>query len=181
MNRVVWMRRYVKLSIIIGFVLLWVVARYVNNFPSELYGEVHKSVFIIDIENYFGTVSILNLPLIVFVVISLGNLAIQFFVAKEIDEETSLKDVAITNTMVSVAMIFGQILFILLVPEIINGEINNRIFFVEMPRQIDNVVLVFNTNYVFAFGYVLYNMFILVVTMPPKEEQPEDIDVELIE
>lgn len=175
MTKTIWMRRYVKLSIFIGFLLLWNVNHYINAFTSEIYGIVEKRLFVITIENYFDTVTVFNLPLIVFVVLTMLNGLIQLFVSKDA-EEGALRDVAVTNAIITSTMLLGHILFMVLVPDTINGVINNKIFFVEMPRLATDVVRVFNTNYVLAFGYILYNMYVLIQTMPPQEEQTIELE-----
>jgi hypothetical protein len=173
MNKTLWMRRYLKISIVIGFLLLWNVNNYVNDFTNEIYGVVTKGFFQIKIENYFDTVTIFNLPMIVFFVLTIFNVLIQFYLATSTEENPSLKDVAFTNALITFAMLLGQFLFTTLVPDTINGVISNKIFFVEMPRLSTDIINVFNTNYVFAFGYILYNMYVLIKTMPPKEENDE--------
>ncbi len=184
MNKERFLRLYTKISIFIGFLLLLTTLSYALNFPIEFYGTITKNIFNITFENYSGTFNIFNSPMIVFLILLIMNivLIINLGDLKEV-ENKDLREVLIMNTFLTVIMIFGQILFIVLVPNQINGIIQDKIIFISMPVLTTNVIKVFNVNYILAVIYVGYNMYVTFKSIPEKTEKivEKDIDEELYE
>jgi hypothetical protein len=157
---------------------------YTLNFPIEFYGTITKGIFNITFENYSGTFNIFNSPMIVFFILFVMNivLIINLGDLKEI-ENKDLREVLIMNTFLTFIMILGQILFIVLVPNQINGLIEDKIIFINMPVLATNIVKVFNINYILAVIYIGYNMYVTFKSIPEGTDKivEKEIDEELYE
>lgn len=185
MNKDRNMRLYTNLSILIGFVLLLVTFIYLLRFPIEFYGVIETSLFNIEFSNYEGELDVFNFVLIFYLGVTLLNVLVWIFIGTSKDiTKPQLKEVVVFNTMITLFMIASNVVFVLMMPNQVNGLIEDGFFYLSVPKVSSDIIKVLNFNYVLAFIYVFYNMYISVKTMPErveKEEVEEEIDEELYE
>lgn len=182
MNKERFLRLYSKLSVLIGIYVFTTMYFYVRTFPISFNGYITKTLMKITMTMQVGEFEISNIPLITFIVILVMNLIVIVNIrsTKNIDKQ-ELREVMYINTILSVMIILGQILFFMFVPDQINGEIIDKFFYVAMPRLNDDIIKVFNINYALAIIYICYNVYVSLRTMPPKVINEDDFDEELYE
>ena len=181
MNREKLLRHYTAFSILMGIFFFLAMLLYVSNFTGLVNGLVEKTLFNITIQNYFGDVPIPNLPLYVFVLLLVFNIPVYILLGRSEDiTKQPLKEVSLMNTIFTIVLVLGQLLFILLVPEAINVEVADQFIMVDMPRTVFESVKVINLNYLVSLLYIGYNIYVIVKTND-KVEKKDKIDVELYE
>jgi len=182
MNKETMLRRYVNLNIVIGLVFLLLVFLFVLGFVGQVNGIVDKNLFAITVENFFEDLENFNTPIIVFFIFLLFNVAFYLLLGRS-DEVTQkeLKEVALFNALLTLVMVLGQVLFVIQIPDQIQGLVADKLIFVEMPYTASQMVRVFNINYVMSLIYIGYNMYVTIKMLPPKDESAEEIDEEVLE
>lgn len=184
MNSVKRLRNYVKLSVFVGIFFLFTVFLFRMNFGVELYGGVSVTLLQITVHNVFGDTYITNLPLISFMIFFVFNLLVFMFYSRKSEVDNPLlTEVVIINIALSLVLVAGQIVYIYMIPDSINGFVVERFIFTEFPITSDNIVRAFNVTYLLSVGYTIYNMYVLLKTMPPKVEidDTNEVDIELEE
>jgi len=178
------LRNYVKLSVFIGFYFLFTLFLFRLNFGTELYGTVEVSLFKITVVNVFGDNYITNLPLISFIGFFVFNSAVLFFFSRKTEvEDQLLKEIVVLNTAFTLILVVGQIIYVAMIPENINGILKEYYIFTDFPFTTDILVRAINITYVVSLIYIVYNMYVLVKTMPAKVDidPSEKVDIELEE
>lgn len=184
MSKEQMIRSYVKLSVFIGIYFVLTVFLYRLNFGVELFGTVVKEAFTVTVVNYFGDTIVFNMPLVSFSLFFVFNLAVFVLLGRSLDsQDQALKEVSFMNTIFSIVLIVGQIMFVMMIPDLINGAIIERYLFTDFYTANDVFVRVINVNYIVSLLYIVYNMYILLKTMPEKvEKEPKnELDLELEE
>ena len=99
------------------------------------------------------------------------------------EEDPLLRDIIVLNTALTLILIVGQILYVSMIPTNINGFLAEYYIYTDFPYTADEIVRAINLTYVLSIIYIVYNMYVLVKTMPPKVEidHTDDVDVELEE
>ncbi len=142
---------------------------YVMSFPQEFYGIVDKGLFFTTLENYQANVDIINMPLIVYLILLVLNVLIVIRLGNlEELESKSLQSVAVYNTLLTIMLIIGQIVFFIMIPDRINGFVKDFFVYVEMPLRDIEVQNVINVNYIIAVIYICYNIVVAVKNIPEK-------------
>ena len=183
MSKEKFLRLYVKISVVIGLLLfIWMLV-FTNEFPNVFNGTIEKNIFGIVLNNSFiEPIFILNTPLIIFLSFFLLNLFFIFRVGNVDEVENKwLREVLSYNILLTVMMVIGQILFVIMLPEGIQGEVADKFLWIEMDIQYDVSVNVINVNYVLTLVLIIYNIFVGIKSAPPVVEVDEEsIDLEEI-
>ncbi len=170
-------RKYVILNIFIGLYFLVQTFIYTTGYTYAFNGTVEKTFFNVNLISLSNNVSFFNYPLVVFFVFTILNIIVGYIVSKQEDILQQLKEVAVINAVFTFTLMLGQILFVSLIPDIINGTGKDVIIYLELPRLSSDVVKVFNANYFLSFAFIVYNMFVLIKTVPEKTG-PSEFDLE---
>jgi hypothetical protein len=149
---------------------------FTNQFPPQFNGTVEKSIFAITLNNSFvGPKFILNSPLIVFISFLLLNIYFIFRIGSTEEVENKwLKEVLFYNIILTIMMIMGQVLFTIMVPETIQGEITDHFLYLSMPKLNNVVIQVINVNYLITIIMIIYNIFVAWKSALPKEKAVQE-------
>jgi hypothetical protein len=190
MNKEQFMRWYTSLNVVIGLYFILAALFYQLNFTTEYNVTVETSIFHVTL-NYVELtaqgpintyIPILNVPLIAYLVILVLHILTLVFVARGLETtKQPLKEVGIFNVIFTVVLIAGQLLFVAMIPEAINGVARDLVFFTEFPMTASNLVRAFNIGYLVAFIYVVYNLIVLVQTRDTNnrlKSEHDDIEKE---
>jgi hypothetical protein len=71
-------------------------------------------------------------------------------------------------------MIAANIVYIYMIPDRISGAIVNKFIMMSFNYTATDIVNAINLNYVLSVLYIVYNIFVLIKTMPPKVETEEE-------
>jgi len=179
MNKEQFIRSYVIISVIAGLYFLLAILLYQANFTTEIYAIVETGLFQVELTDYFDTIPVFNLPLVAFAVIFVINAVVAFVVLPGLEtDKKPLKEVPYYNLLFSFLLVIGQIAFVFLIPDRINGVVRDLVFFTEFPVTSDILVRAININYLVAFVYVVYNILVLVQTGEPRDESKETVEEE---
>lgn len=182
MNRTKIMRTYVNFSIVIGLYFLLAIFLYNNRLGSEFYGLVSVTLFNVNFETLFETITVFNMPLVAYFMFLWMNVLVFVLVGRyEEVEHQALKEVAIYNSILTLVMIAAQLVFIYAIPDRIGGLIENKYIFTDFHYTTNTIVRAFNFNYLLALAYIVYNMLVSVKTMPPKAENTTEYVDEVME
>lgn len=174
MSKEDFIRLYTKFSVVIGLILFIFVAAFIGRFPE---GKVllENGIFGVNVLVFGSGFAIVNTPLIIFITLFILNIYMLIRVGST--EEIPFKElqsVVFTNTFLVFLMIIGQIAFVLMLPDSINGEIINRFFMITFHIGTGSAYHVIYVNYTLTFIYFIYNILVLVKSPLPKpEEEPE--------
>ena len=181
-NKFVRVYMWVSLLFVLG--MLIVNSVYLSSFPvdSLLYpygfnGIVEKTFFTITLINYSGTMEIFNWPLIIhFTFFVLSGFNVYLVLRGEQLKKKLLTEVMVYNVVIALLLVLSSLLFHYLVPDIINGVIENGFFMTKIPRQIDDVVNVYNLSNLLLTVYFVLNLFALIKTGEKKVVQDQDFN-----
>jgi hypothetical protein len=144
-----------------------------------MYVVVETGLFQVELTDYFDTVPVFNLPLVAFAVIFVLNAVVAFVITPSLEtEKQPLKEVAYYNLLFTFLLIIGQIAFVFLIPDRINGIPRDLILFTEFPITSDTLARAVNITYLVSFLYAVYNLIVLVQTGQPKEEDGDSVEEE---
>lgn len=190
MNKEQFMRWYTSLNVVVGLYFILAMLFYQLNFTTQYNVTVETSIFQVTLyyaeATYEGPVTsyipILNVPLIAFLVIFVLHVLTLLFVTRGLEtDKQPLKEVGIFNAIFTIVLIAGQFLFVLMIPDAINGVARDLVFFTEFPITANNLVRAFNIGYFVAFVYIVYNLIVLVQTRDisdTKKPQKESVEEE---
>lgn len=182
MNKENFLRLYSKISIFIGVLLFIFVIFFVSSFPlatkypTGFRALIETNVFTITLVNYSANITLMNTPLIVFMTLLILNIVMLIRVGdtKNIDEKP-LQTVVFNNIIITMMLIIGQIAFVLMIPENINGIVQNRFLFVTFHSGTGTPVHVILASYVLTLVYIGYNIMVVNKTKPEVVEEDSDI------
>lgn len=176
MNKERFLRIYTKFSIFIGLLLILFVFIFSSSFPTEFKSLVETNVFSVTLVHFAGNIVILNTPLFIFLTLLLLNIYILLKVGdtNEVSEKP-LQTVAFYNVIITLMLIIGQIAFVLMIPENINGLIQNRFLFYTFESGAGEGVLVLFGSYILAVIYFAYNTVVARKVRLPEEPEEEEI------
>jgi hypothetical protein len=167
-------RSYAKLSIFFGLFLLLDIMLYQSLYTQELYVMVNKSFFIVELDNYFNTIKVFNSPIIAYFLLLILNAVMVIYSKKLETQKQPLKEVSVMNLTFTILLIIGQIFFVLMIPDTINGVPKDNVFFTLFPKKADSLVYAVNITYLVAFIYLVYNLIVVTKTAEPKEKEVID-------
>ena len=172
MDKYKFLRIYVNFSIIIGLLLLISTMIYTSQFILSFYGLVSKTLFQVTIDGFID-ITIFNTPLIIFAMLLVVNIIVMVRLGSvEEVEHKVLREVVAYNTLLTIMLVIGQVVFFLLIPERITGEIVNLFYAIKVPVKMDQFVYVINVNYILTITYVVYNIVVSMMSLPPMRCKP---------
>lgn len=198
MSKTKVLRLYTFISSLIGIGLLAVLFTYISKFTTidvlelgtlgSYYGEVSKGILNITFSNldvYSMTIieySIFNLFGIFALLVLVGNIVFAVIIGNtdEVEDKT-LKEGYQYNILMSLTVLLGHVLFLVLVPSMINGQIVNKFFYLEIPKMANDIVFAVNINFVMLIVYILFNLIIFFKTAPERVREEDEFDEELYE
>jgi|GEM_PF-2396685 len=181
MSKEKFLRLYTVLSILIGGYLFLTMWFFVDKLPDLFYGVIDKNIFNITFGNFEPHIEVFNMPLVIYVSVLVINVGLIFTIGKTDDiEYKNLREVVKMNALLSALLVVGQIVFYLSIPDKVNGVIESNFLFVYITEMSDIITRVVNTNYIISLGYILYNIFVLISSIPKDFFITED-DEELYE
>ena len=179
MNKEQFMRSYAVISLLAGVYFLIATLLYQSNFTTEIYAIVETTLFRVELADFFDTVVVFNLPIVAYAVVFVINAIVAFAILPGLEtEKQPLKEVAFYNLVFSFVLILGQIAFVFLIPDRINGVPRDLVLFTEFPITSQTLVRAVNINYFVLFAYLVYNLLVLVQTGEPKEEEIDPVEEE---
>lgn len=189
MNKEQFLRLYSKISIFIGFLLLIFVYFFISSFPlssSYPYGFhslIETNVFTITFLNFTTDLSIVNTPLIVFITLLILNIYMFIRVGNTNEvEKKELQSVVFNNIIITLMLIIGQVAFVLMIPDSINGLVLNKVLFLTFHTGISDPVQIVFTSYLLTVLYIGYNIFVVLKTKEEKiVEEEEEYPSEMID
>lgn len=181
---------YTAVLIFLGGALFFLSLDYVQNFTKtdfnitqtvgEFYGTVEKTIFDVKLIIYGDELIIPSTILIVALVVFVLQVVFMILLGstKEVEEKL-LKDVHQVNFIVLFIYLLSVIMFIILIPESINGPIKSFFIFVQMPILSDNIRYVVNFMYTASLFLVVYNALVFFKSLPESEvEEDEELYAE---
>jgi hypothetical protein len=72
-------------------------------------------------------------------------------------------------------LVVSTLVYMYLIPDIVNGVIAHKFLWTEMPRVTDDVVKVFNFGYVISIIYIVLNFGLLYHKRERKFQQKEQV------
>lgn len=184
MNKESFMRWYTSLNVAVGLYFILAILFYQLNFTTQYNVTVETTILHVTMKFSEATfegpidsyIPILNVPLIAYMVVLVLHILTLIFVGRGLQtDKQPLKEVGIFNVIFTVVLIAGQLLFVAMIPEAINGIARDLVLFTEFPITASNLVRAFNIGYLVAFIYIVYNIVVLVQTKDssgkPKSEK----------
>jgi hypothetical protein len=174
---------YMWMSIVFMLGYLATIGNFLGTFPSDAtdypYGfngttEVNlwKAVF----SNYAGDIEILNVPLIVSGVFLLVTVLVVVYAFKgDKLKDQAYGELLIYDTILALMLVVSTLVYMYLIPDIVNGVIAHKFLWTEMPRVTDDVVKVFNFGYVISIIYIVLNFGLLYHKRERKFQQKEQV------
>lgn len=177
-------RTYLWVSLVFVVCMAIITFIYLNRFPSnlEMYpygynGVVEKTLFNVTLTNLSETIVIFNWPLIIhfgFFVLTILNV-VNILRGEQLEKKI-ISEVMVYNAVLAFVLVLSSGLFIFFIPEIINGVIDHGYFLTKMPRQMNDIINVYNLSYVVYTIYFLLNAYALYVTAEKKVTNDEEFN-----
>lgn len=169
------LRSYVTLSVVAGLYFLLASLLYQLQYTQSYNVLVETSLFQVELLSWPDIqVIIFNTPLVSYLVVLVLNVAIVVLTWGVQIEKRALLETTYLNLLVSVLLVAGQLVFVAMLPDRINGTPRDLILFTEVPITLETVVRVVNVTYALAFFYLVYNLLVLVQTRDPRTEDMQD-------
>lgn len=175
MNKENFLRVYNKLSILIGFLLLMFTFFFTNAFPKEYSSLTETNVFMIRFVSFFEDVSVSNTPLFIFATLAILNILMLVRVGNTEDVEAKpLQSLVFYNMILSLMLTVGQVAFVLMIPESVNGAILNRVLFITFHQGVGTPVHIVFSSYLLALTYFVYNIVVASKTRLEVEDTEDE-------
>jgi len=183
MNKNAFVRLYLWLGIVYVFVLMYLQSQFLKSLeylPSSNYGEITVSLFRYRFENLDIYINSINIPLMMFIAFTFLSGFVAYLALKEEPIRNKLlKEVVIYNVVISVLLIVSSIVFMLLVPERVNGAINVGFFMTQFEVQRGDFQNAFDFTRLFMVVYIVLNATALYLTKEKKfKEKKEEVELD---
>lgn len=180
MTKTKLLRLYQLVSIVFGILLLIFSIQFVSNFtttelnfsaiPGVFYGNIERGLFTVTLSVIGSEEVFVNVILFVSVIVLLLNVLFMVLIGNTDEVEDNVLQTGYqVNFMASFVMVLSVVLFVLLLPSNMNGEIVDRYLFVKMALMSDQSRYVVNLMYVVSLFYVLFNSYVFFKTMPESK------------
>lgn len=188
MSKDKFIKQYMIISMlfIIGFIII--VNMFLNGFPVDpvnyqygFNGTIESNLWEVSFISHFETISVQNYPLIVSGVLLLINGLVTFYAFRNGGTEAKIiSETMMYNTVITLIMTISSLLMMLLIPEVINGVIENSFFMTKIPIMQDEIATIYNPQYFLSVVYIILNIFVLFYTKEKKfkPEKEKTIDRE---
>jgi hypothetical protein len=180
-------RWYLWLGIVFAVVLGFLERSFLLNLPNfeaGNYGDMTVSIFQLEFVNYFDQVSVLNTPLIGFIGFLVLSILVAVYALKDQRvKQKQIQDVLIYNVVIVLMLIIASIVYMIMIPERVNGSIEHKFFVSLFEIQRDNFVTVYNFVYTLLLAYILLNLEMLRETKEKvfkEKKQVEELDSEFL-
>lgn len=171
-------RIYLNISLVLVVLLLIMVSVFLMEFPVGMNGTASATILQVDLTSGGEVVSIFNWPLVfAFAVLILNVLIlVKAMIGTPLDKQI-ITETLVYNVVLSLLMVASTIIFMLLIPETINGYIEHKIFRTKIFTQSEDFTSVFNFSYVIMGIYVIYNYVVLRITKEAKVVVEKELQV----
>lgn len=180
-------RIYLWLSIIAMLAFMIVVVVFLQSLPvgetyqNGFFGGVEKTVITVVFEGS-GYVEATNYPLVVAVGLFLITLITAFYCNMNGGlQKKMISEAMVYNVVITLLIVASTLLFVYMIPESVNGVVDNGFFFTKFPRLTDDVVVAYNLSYLLSVIYIVLNGLTLIITKekqrPSKEEEYNEGDL----
>lgn len=183
MNKNAFIRTYLWLSIAFVILLGYLQFQFTQDLIGDetaLYGTITSSIFNYTFENAFLLIEALNIPLIMYFAFALLSGFVAALALKEKPVEKKLyQEVVVYNVIIAVLLVVSSIVFMILIPDGINGVLENGFFMSKFEIQRDEFQNAFNFTYIFMVIYIGLNVTVLQLTKEKKFiQKKEDLDLD---
>jgi len=179
MNKNVFIRMYLSLSILYVLALLYLQNQFLKSLeylPFSNYGSISSSIFKYQFENFDITIDSINIPLIMFIAFALLSIFVAFLAMKEEPIKNKLlKEVVVYNVIIAFLLILSSIVFMLLIPNTVNGAIDSGFFMTKFEIQRDEFQNAFDFTRLFMIGYIILNGVALYLTKEKKFKEKKEV------
>ena len=183
MNKNAFIRLYLWLSIVCVLVLAYLQYQFTQDFIGQevsLYGSISSNIFKYNFENAFLTIDAFNIPLIMYLSFALlsGFVAVLAYREKPVEKKL-FQEVVVYNVIISILLIVSSIVFMVLIPDTVNGALENGFIMSKFEVQRGEFQNAFNFTYLFMTIYVILNFVVLKITKEKKfVEKKEEMDLD---
>ena len=171
-------RIYLNISFILVLALLVMVSVFLMEFPEGLNGTVSTTIFEVKLTSGEQFLKIFNWPLVFTLSVFVLNILVlvKALIGKQLEQQL-LTETLVYNVVLSFLMVASTIIFMLLIPESVNGLIQHRVFRTKFYTMTDEFTNVYNFNYIIMGIYVIYNYIVLRITKEVKVVVEKELQV----
>ena len=183
MNKNAFIRLYLWLSIAYVFALMYLQGQFLkslNYIPSGNYGPITSTIFKYQFGFIPSTIVVINIPLIMFFAFVLLTGFVAYLSLKEEPIENKLlKEVVVYNVIIATLLVVSSIVFMLLIPDLVNGVIDNGFIMTRFEVQRGDFQNAFDFTRLFMLVYVVLNTVALYLTREKKfKEKKENVELD---
>ena len=148
-----------------------------DEFQFGYYGIINSNIFKAKFTALEIDTVVINTPLIGGAIFLLFNGFMLFYsIRGEELKHKFINEIIVYNVVIALLLVISSIVYMILIPDIVNGFIENNIIMTKIPRQADQIINVYNFNFVLLIVYSLLNMYTLFKTAEKK--LPNDTEFE---
>lgn len=181
MNKDRFIRFYLWISVVYVLVLMYMQGQFLKSLefmPLSNFGPISTSIFKYQFGFAGNTIEVLNVPLFMFIAFALLSGFVAYLTLREKPiEKKLLREVVVYNVLLSILLILSSIVFMLLIPNTVNGAIESGFLMTKFEVQRNEFQNAFNFTWLFMTIYVVLNVVALYSTKEKKfKEKKENIE-----